>query len=373
MAIALEYKTLVAWRTFAMNVRLQQKETEENPAEYRMRVSPVDRHELGAGTVDNECYFISFMGNPYTVINTGVNYIDVRDDFRVRTAPTAAKIGIVYKSVDNSPFIAPVFYRYLHKTALDNMRKIELSIVWQYANLLNNGWTPVGIIFDFDPETGFLSHTAGQLNVANWYSQRPEKRLDPETAIDTTPVHKAFTVAANSFEILEPDAYFIYALFPVDKNVSTVQFQVSKQYWREKMFNGFICVLVGVLNSEDDNRELSLLWNNKKTFIINNSIQKLFGTTILWNVTSGIHATLTISGNTTITLSNLVEGTSGNLSITNPSMLYTLMVSGYTNKISPSAYLTSNQLKVSGSSKLDVFSWYYDGTYLWWNGGQDYK
>lgn len=263
MAIALEYKPLIAWRTFAMNVRLQEKETEETPAKYRLRVSPVDRHDLGAGEVDNECYFISFMGNPYTVINTGVDYIDVRDDFRVGTAPTAAKIGIVYKSVDKAPFIAPTFYRYLHKTALDNMRKIELSIVWQYANLLNNGWFPKGIIFEFDPETGFLSHTAGQLNVANWYAQRPEKRLEPGTQIDTTPVHKSFTVAANSFEITEADAFYIYALFPVDKLATTVLFHVSKQYWREKMFDGFICVLVGILNSSDDNREIALLWGNK--------------------------------------------------------------------------------------------------------------
>jgi len=105
----------------------------------------------------------------------------------------------------------------------------------------------------------------------------------------------------------------------------------------------------------------------------NLKVQPLSGTTVSWDANSGINATLTLSGNTTITLSNLVVGTSGNLSITNPSTLYTLTVSGYTNKISPSAYLASNQLKVSGSSKLDVFSWYYDGTYLWWNGGQDYK
>jgi len=106
---------------------------------------------------------------------------------------------------------------------------------------------------------------------------------------------------------------------------------------------------------------------------INFTVQPLSGTTVSWDANSGINATLTLSGNTTITLSNLVAGTSGNIPITNPSTLYTLTVSGYTNKISPSAYLSSNQLKVSGSSKLDIFSWYYDGTYLWWNGGQDYK
>ena len=106
---------------------------------------------------------------------------------------------------------------------------------------------------------------------------------------------------------------------------------------------------------------------------ISYAVQPLSGTTVSWDVTNGINAAITLSGNTTITLSNLVAGTSGNLSVINPATLYTLTISGYTNKISPSAYLASNQLKVSGSSKLDVFSWYYDGTYLWWNGGQDYK
>lgn len=103
------------------------------------------------------------------------------------------------------------------------------------------------------------------------------------------------------------------------------------------------------------------------------TVQVLTGTTPDLDVELGINATLTISGNTTITLSSLVAGTSGNLSVTNPATLYTLTVAGYTNKISAVAYLAANQLKVSGSSKLDIFSWYYDGTYLWWNGGQDYK
>ena len=260
MAIAKEYKTLIAWRSFATNVRLLEKKTEETPAKYRLKVSPVDRHDMGAGQIDQECYFISFMGNPYTVTNVTETFIDVRDDFEVGTAPTASKIGIVYKSVDNAPFIAPTFYRYLHKTAADNMRKIEFAIIWQYATLLNNSWNPKGVIFKFDPVTGYLTHTAGQLNVNNWYAQRPEKRLDFGTDVDTTPVYKSFTVVANSFEITEPDAFYIYALFPIDKTAITVSFYVSKQYWREKMFNGFICVLVGVLNSEADERALVLDW-----------------------------------------------------------------------------------------------------------------
>jgi hypothetical protein len=106
---------------------------------------------------------------------------------------------------------------------------------------------------------------------------------------------------------------------------------------------------------------------------VNNSVQSLSGTTPSWDMTLGINATLTISDNTTITLSNCVAGISGNLTVTNPATVYTLTFSGYTNKISPSVYDVANKVLLSGGSKIDVFSWYYDGTYLLWNGTNDYQ
>ena len=106
---------------------------------------------------------------------------------------------------------------------------------------------------------------------------------------------------------------------------------------------------------------------------LNQSVQALSGTTVTWDANSGINATLTLTGNTTITLSNLVAGTSGNLTITNPVAVYTLTFAGYTNKISPSVYSAVNMVLTSGGSKIDMYSWYYDGTYLVWNGSQDYK
>lgn len=105
----------------------------------------------------------------------------------------------------------------------------------------------------------------------------------------------------------------------------------------------------------------------------NYSVQALSGTTVSWDANSGIHARLTLSGNTTITLSNLMAGTSGNLTIINPATVYTLTFAGYTNKISPSVYSAANVVTTSGGSKVDMYSWYYDGTYLVWNGSQDYK
>jgi hypothetical protein len=105
----------------------------------------------------------------------------------------------------------------------------------------------------------------------------------------------------------------------------------------------------------------------------NISVQSLSGTTPTWNATSGVNATLTLSGNTTITLSNLVAGTSGNIRVENAATHYTLTVSGYTNDISGNIYATTNQLITSGSSKHDRYSWYYDGTILMWNGALDTK
>lgn len=265
MAIALEYKTQVAWRTFAKNVRLLTKETEEEPAKYRMKVEPIDRHDMGADLpVDNECYFISYMGNPYTVTNSTTEYIDVRDDYRVGVAPTSSKIGIIYKTVDRSPFIAPVYYRYLHNTAVMNMRKLEMNILWEYTSQLNFKWNPKGVLFSFDQETNTLTHTGGAMNVINWHSQKPEKRFNlGAVTIDTTPVHKAFTVDENSFVIADPDAHYIYAMFPTDPAQLVVSFMVHKQVWRENMYNGYITTLVGTLNSEADGRALVLIWGNQ--------------------------------------------------------------------------------------------------------------
>ena len=105
----------------------------------------------------------------------------------------------------------------------------------------------------------------------------------------------------------------------------------------------------------------------------NYSVQSLSGTTPAWNANSGINATLTLTGNTSITLSNLVAGMSGNLTIINATSVYTLTFSGYTNRISQAVYIASDQVGTSGGSKIDVFSWYYDGTRLIWNGTLDYK
>jgi len=96
----------------------------------------------------------------------------------------------------------------------------------------------------------------------------------------------------------------------------------------------------------------------------NYSIQSLTGTSPTWNADNGINATISLSGNTTINFTNVEAGTSGNLTSVSAATGNTLSVTGYTNKISPAIFSATNQMLVSGNSKIDMYSWYYDGTYL---------
>ncbi len=106
----------------------------------------------------------------------------------------------------------------------------------------------------------------------------------------------------------------------------------------------------------------------------NFSVVSLSGTYVSWNMSNGINAKITLSGNTTITLSNVPTGRSGNLTVTNPSSTYTITfsLSGKTVKVSPFLNSSGGAITMSGGSKIDVLSWYYDGTYFIVNGTLDY-
>jgi len=106
---------------------------------------------------------------------------------------------------------------------------------------------------------------------------------------------------------------------------------------------------------------------------INTTVQSLSGTTVTWNASSGHHAKITLSGNTTITMSNLVAGTTGNLTVTNASTAYTITFSGYTFYISPALNASGDTITMSGASEKDVLSWYYDGTQVFINGTLSYE
>ena len=107
-------------------------------------------------------------------------------------------------------------------------------------------------------------------------------------------------------------------------------------------------------------------WDGTKFIdFYNPAIQQLSGTTPTWNVNNGVNATLTTSGNTSITLSNLVAGNSGTIFITNPITAYYIKFVGRTCDVKgTNVTVDTSGILCSGGSKHDSFGWYYNGTTL---------
>jgi hypothetical protein len=108
---------------------------------------------------------------------------------------------------------------------------------------------------------------------------------------------------------------------------------------------------------------------------VNYTVQTLSGTTPIWDVNNGANAKITLTGNTTITMDGISVGETGNLTVINGTSTYTLNVTGYTNAISKVIGTQGNYTKLNvtvTAGKHDVFSWYYDGNVLIWNGNLEY-
>lgn len=104
------------------------------------------------------------------------------------------------------------------------------------------------------------------------------------------------------------------------------------------------------------------------------TVQTLSGTTPTFNTSLGFNATLTMSGNTTITFSNIPTGSSGWINITNAATLYTLDLTGYNFKITQNIYgNTGYRVGLSGGSQLDRIGWSYDGSVVVISGSLDLK
>ena len=70
--------------------------------------------------------------------------------------------------------------------------------------------------------------------------------------------------------------------------------------------------------------------DGRATYAFNqNTVQSLSGTSVTMNCNSGSKGSITLSGNTTITITNVLDGDEGSLEITNPST-YTLNINGST-------------------------------------------
>jgi hypothetical protein len=101
-----------------------------------------------------------------------------------------------------------------------------------------------------------------------------------------------------------------------------------------------------------------------------------YGPTISWNPTSGLNASVTLTGNGTLSFTStpavgsygtliVTQDASGNRSITLPT------IPSATNKVLGSTSTTTIALSTAANAK-DILNFYYDGTNCYWNIGQGY-
>ena len=131
-----QYLPTIAWSFKVRDVILLTSETTENPATFRCTANPFDSSEPGANTADKEVGYVVVdnVGNLYSVIATGINTVDLSDDFRCGVGPQTGKWAVISKTVGDgtAPFLTPIHYRRLDKAAIDNVRRIELDILWKH-------------------------------------------------------------------------------------------------------------------------------------------------------------------------------------------------------------------------------------------------
>lgn len=96
----------------------------------------------------------------------------------------------------------------------------------------------------------------------------------------------------------------------------------------------------------------------------NPAVQTLTGTSPTWNASLGVDATITITGNTSVSMQNLIDGTSGVLSITNPATVYKVKFLGYNLKIAANLTYDSNGITLKGLTTPQSLGWKYIGGFL---------
>ena len=97
------------------------------------------------------------------------------------------------------------------------------------------------------------------------------------------------------------------------------------------------------------------------------------GTTISWNPTNGLNASVTLGGNRTLSFASLpAVGSYGTLIVTQDATgNRTITLPSTSNKVLGSASTTTIALSTAPNAK-DILNFYYDGTNCYWNIGQGY-
>jgi len=164
MGLMTKHLPTIAWRTEVNTVIMLSETT------YKVDVEPIDNNEPGAATRLIGNYFKDNVGNTYKIIDSDATSITIEDEFDLAIGPQVGKQGIVFKSVGKgtAPYLAPVYYRHLDKSALEYSRRFELDILWRND--------PNAIKIEFtNTQTPKLEDY--QTNYAEMYGELPKVQL----------------------------------------------------------------------------------------------------------------------------------------------------------------------------------------------------
>jgi len=204
-----KYLPNVAWRTNVDSVIMLNTDT------FKVKVNPIDYNEPGAinRTIGN--YLKDYIGHTYKVIDSTSTTITVVDVFGTGVGPQQDRDGIVYRSVGNgeSPYLAPVYYRHLDKSALDYSRRIELAVLWENKGLLDSSFVTItadtlfigsdtiinNIIADYDT-TGFRITESQISDLGDYLTDE----IDPVYATDSAKIiwfQDTISIIATKYDI----------------------------------------------------------------------------------------------------------------------------------------------------------------------------
>jgi hypothetical protein len=121
----------VEWTTIVSNVVVV------SSTNYKLTVAPNNVNDIGVGVKEVGFYIRDYVGHTYSIVALNVDgnsdRIEAKDDFNIGINPQSGQQAIVYKSVGGgkAPYVGPVRYRKLDKTAEDYARAIEMDILYR--------------------------------------------------------------------------------------------------------------------------------------------------------------------------------------------------------------------------------------------------
>lgn len=79
---------------------------------------------------------------------------------------------------------------------------------------------------------------------------------------DTTPIHRECLVFGDRVETIDDGVHYLFGKVPADEAITEATIVIGKEYYRERIYEGYINVLVGILNGGDTGRSFNMDWSN---------------------------------------------------------------------------------------------------------------